>query len=434
MRQKSVCKITFNFPPNKMLSIRQLYTRFEECSRRVTTDSRDVVPGALFFALRGDRFDGNRFVVNVLEQGAGGAVCDDPVAFAAAPPALKARITLVGNALEALQRLATHHRRAMGFPVLAITGTNGKTTTKELIHRVLSQRLRTAATVGNLNNQIGVPLTLLAMDADTQLAVVEMGAGALGEIALLCRIARPDYGIITNIGLAHLEGFGDVQGVRRGKGELYDYLAAHGGTAFYRTEDEVLAQMIAERPDLHAIPYASSLGEVPSHLEGDYNTFNIAAAVAVGDYFEVPREATLHAIESYIPDNQRSEIIDTTTNRVIVDCYNANPSSMRAALEHFARMGGARKAVILGDMLELGGQTAAMHADILLLLKELSVDEALLVGPAFREATQASGLKATCFADAEELASYLKVHPLSGRLILVKGSRGIKLERLLPAL
>ena len=331
-------------------SISELYDLYR-AHPHVSTDTRRIEQGSIFFALRGANFDGNRFVGEALEKGAVAAVCDDPAALE------DPRVRLVGDPLTALQELAREHRRALGIPILAISGSSGKTTTKELVSRVLSARFTVCATRGNLNNHIGVPLTLLAMDRDTEFGIVEMGASACGEIARLAEIAEPDYGLLTNIGRAHLEGFGGPEGVRRGKGELFDYLAAHGGRAFVLADDETLHAMAAERDSLAAEYYPASLADgFESRLEGGYNRFNIAAAVAIGRYFEVPEPEIRRAVADYEPDNHRSQRIETTHNTVIADCYNANPTSMRAAIENLLGepLGDRRRRVlILGDMLEL---------------------------------------------------------------------------------
>ncbi len=413
-------------------TIASLYAKFLACGS-LSTDSRRVAPGSLFFALRGEAFDGNRFAAAALESGAAYAVVDDPAAADGTD-----RFVVVGDTLTALQQLAARHRAALGIPVLAITGTNGKTTTKELISRVLSHKFRIGVTEGNLNNHIGVPLTLLAMRPDMQFGIVEMGAGAPGEIALLCRIAQPNYGVITNIGMAHLEGFGDFEGVRRGKGELFDYLAHNGGVAFYRSEDPVLSGMAAVREGMHAIGYSESQGDIPNHLEGDYNRYNIAAAAAIGEYFEVPREEIMQAVASYRPDNNRSQVVVTEHNRLIADCYNANPSSMRAAIANFARGGDpAGKIAILGDMLELGEWTAREHAAILDLVAGAGFGEVFLVGRYFRKAAEAQcrgGFDPRTFDDAKALAAYLESNPPAGKAILLKGSRGMRLESLIGLL
>ena len=329
-----------------------LYERF--CRHpRVSTDTRRIEPGSIFFALRGASFDGNRFAAEALSKGAVCAVVDDPETAAG-----DERMYLVDDVLQALQELAREHRRALGIPIIGLSGSNGKTTTKELISRVLAEQYRVYATRGNLNNHIGVPLTLLAMTPDVQIGVVEMGASACGEIGLLASIAEPDYGLLTNIGRCHLEGFGGPDGVRRGKGELFDFLQETGGWAFVRAEDDTLNEMAGERPRMHTERYPTTLADgIESRLEGDYNRFNIAAAVAVGRRFGVPEEAIRRAIAGYVPDNNRSQRVETARNTLIVDCYNANPSSMRASVEHFLRMPPAphsQRVLLLGDMLELG--------------------------------------------------------------------------------
>lgn len=342
--------------------IERLYEIF--CtSKGVQTDSRKVQKGEIFFALRGDNFDGNRYATAALEKGAVAAVVDDESV------AVDERYVVVPNVLTALQELAHHHRKTLSIPFLAITGTNGKTTTKELTAAVLSKRYRTCYTQGNLNNHIGVPLTLLSIPLDAEFAIIEMGASARGEIALLANVAEPDFGLITNIGRAHLEGFGGVEGIRKGKGELYDYLAAHGGMALYRKDDDELDAMVAEREGLKNVGYSMQLAEgVVSNLVGDYNRFNIAAALAVGDYFGVAKEDALRAIAEYQPSNNRSQSQKTERNLLTVDCYNANPSSMGVAIANHAMTSHAEyphKVLILGDMLELGEWSAEEHSRIL---------------------------------------------------------------------
>lgn len=402
---------------------------------RISTDTRHIEPGSIFFALRGATFDGNRFAAEALEKGAAAAVADDPAAAAA-----DSRILLVGDTLRALQELARTHRRALGIPILAISGSNGKTTTKELVSRVLARRFRVYATRGNLNNHIGVPLTLLAMGEDTQFGVVEMGASACGEIARLASIAEPDYGILTNIGRAHLEGFGGPEGVRRGKGELFDYLAAHGGEAFIPEEDPILMAMAAERPALRVASYSRRGAETfENRLEGEYNRFNIAAAVAVGHHFGIPEAAIREAIATYIPDNNRSQRTETTRNTLVVDCYNANPSSMRASITHFLAepLGRrTRRVLILGDMLELGSWSGAEHREILQLAAADSEAQLLVVGREFSRvaANCAAAGRIECFPTREELLDRLRLKPVTEALVLLKGSRGIGLEKALEAL
>lgn len=403
---------------------------------KVSTDSRHIVPGSIFFALRGASFDGNRFAAEALEQGAAYAVVDDPaLAGAGGNGGNGGRMLRVDDTLTALQELAATHRRTLGIPILAVAGSNGKTTTKELVSRVLAERYALHATRGNLNNHIGVPLTLLAMDASTEFGVVEMGASACGEIARLCAIARPDYGILTNIGRSHLEGFGGTEGVRRGKGELYDYLAAHGGRAFVRREDATLAEMAAERPDLAAEYYATADADgIESQLEGDYNRYNIAAAAAIGRYFGVAETAIRRAIAAYRPDNNRSQRMETPHNTLVVDCYNANPSSMQASIEAFLGEPLAprtARVLILGDMLELGAWSEEEHRRILLRAASDPTARILLVGRHFAEACAALPPDGRCeiYPACESLIDRLRRHPIRDARILIKGSHGIGLER-----
>ena len=403
---------------------------------RISTDTRHIEPDSIFFALRGASFDGNRFVGDALAKGAAYAVADD-ASLAGTDP----RIVVVDNVLESLQALAQEHRSALGIPILAISGSNGKTTTKELINRVLSKRFRTYATRGNLNNHIGVPLTLLAMDSQTEFGIVEMGASSCGEIALLTSIAQPDFGILTNVGRAHLEGFGGAEGVRRGKGELYDYLQKNVGVAFVREEDDTLREMAQEREQLQVEGYSSTLAEgIESHLEGDYNRFNIAAAVAIGHYFCVTDEEIREAISSYMPDNNRSQRVDTQHNTLIVDCYNANPSSMRASVENFLKEDlheRQRRVLILGDMLELGAWSQMEHLNI---IRQALTDESarvILVGEEFEKAFEVLPTKTENvlrYPSREELIADLKKYPILNSLILIKGSRGIGLEKVVEEL
>ena len=414
------------------MDIHYLFKFFAE-HPHISTDSRKIIPDSIFFALRGTSFDGNRFAVAALEQGAAAAVVDDRATYDAHPE-LHDRMILCDNALATLQDLARKHRRHLNIPVLSIVGSNGKTTTKELTAAVLARKYRIHATTGNLNNHIGVPLTLLSMTAETQFGVVEMGASACGEIASLASIAAPDYGIITNIGLSHLEGFGGADGIRRGKGELYDWLAAHGGRAFVRREDDTLMAMAAERNAMAAELYPTSLADgIESNLAGDYNRFNIAAAVAIGRYFGVEDKDIRAAIAEYVPSNNRSQRVVTKCNTLIVDCYNANPSSMEAAIRNFTSepLGGRnRRIMILGDMLELGEWAAQQHRAIAALAAE-SGAEVLLCGENF--ATEAPSSLRT-FATRTELENHLKACPAKDSLVLIKGSRGIGLEKIIPLL
>ena len=417
------------------MTVSDLYNIFCE-HPRISTDSRRIEPGSIFFALRGANFDGNDFVQEALEKGAVAAVTDN-----AGIAASDGRILHVEDTLKALQELAREHRRALGIPILAISGSNGKTTTKELVSRVLAERFTVYATQGNLNNHIGVPLTLLSMTRDTEFGVVEMGASARGELALLASVAEPEYGILTNIGLAHLEGFGGPEGVRRGKGELFDYLAANGGHAFVPTDDEVLSSMASERDSLAAEYYSVSLADgLENHLEGDYNRYNIAAAVAVGRYFDIPDERIRHAVAGYIPDNNRSQRTETSRNTLVIDCYNANPSSMRAAVENF--LGEPlekrqRRVLILGDMLELGTWSEREHAAIISLAAQDPDAELLLVGGEFTKAYASLAERpahTTLCPTCDELLSLLRLSPVENAFVLLKGSRGIGLEKAIAEL
>ena len=420
---------------NERLGTQRLYALFERYPA-VATDSRRAGEGTIFFALRGDRFDGNRFALAALDAGAACAVVDDPAVAASAGEAYAGRIVTVDDALAALQALACEHRRRLGIPLLAIVGSNGKTTTKELVSRVLAEKYAVYATQGNLNNHIGVPLTLLAMTRDTELGVVEMGASACGEIALLCAIAEPNFGLITNVGRAHLEGFGGVEGVRRGKGELYDYLAANGGRAFVRRDDGTLVKMAAERGNLAVEFYDPAIADGVGHrLEGAFNRLNVAAAMAVGRYFGVDEERIRDAVAAYRPDNNRSQRTETGRNTLIVDCYNANPSSMRASVANFlAEPPGmrTRRLLILGDMLELGAWSAEEHAAVIRLAAQAPQTEVMLVGQEFAKARadmEPQPARITLFADREHLIAALRTHPVDNALVLIKGSRGIGLEK-----
>ena len=402
----------------------------------VTTDSRKIEVGALFFALHGASFDGNDYAIAALEQGASAAVIDRKDILDNNPDYAE-RLWLVEDTLQALQALAREHRRRLAIPIVAIAGSNGKTTTKELVSRVLAEKFEVSTTKGNLNNHIGVPLTLLAMNGETELGVVEMGASAQGEIALLCSIAEPNYGILTNIGLSHLEGFGGVEGIRKGKGELFDHLNKIGGRAFVPQEDATLCAMVAEREDLAVEYYSRAIAEgFKSNLTGDYNRFNIAAAVEVGRYFDVADERIAEAILSFSPDNNRSQAVKTERNQLVVDCYNANPSSMEVALDNIATMEAEHKVLILGDMLELGEWSAEAHLNILRKADGVA-ERIILVGKEFAAAYHASEAleaKYTLYPTTAEAVVALEQKPISDSLVLLKGSRGIKLEILIDKL
>lgn len=412
----------------------ELYNIFEQCSG-VTTDSRKVGNGELFFALRGDNFDGNRFAIQALKDGAAYAVVDSPEVAAEAGK-LSDRVILVENSLRALQALAAEHRSSLALPIIGIVGSNGKTTTKELVRAVLAEKFEVFATQGNLNNHIGVPLTLLSMTRDTEFGIVEMGASAQKEIELLCSICQPNYGIITNIGNAHLEGFGGKEGIRKGKGELFDYLESSGGRAFIPMEDVVLCDMAVERENMEVEYYSRSVADgYKSNLSGDYNRYNIAAAVTVGRYFDIDAERIAAAIENYVPTNNRSqEVVTERNNRLIIDCYNANPSSMEVAIANIASKRSERNLLILGDMLELGEWSADEHCRILQLATEVENAELLLVGKEFLRAAHTLGIDATCCKDSAEAAEWLALSKISDTTTLLKGSRGIALEKLIDKL
>lgn len=420
-------------------NIETLYSLFEQCSG-VETDSRNITPNVLFVALRGASFDGNRFAADALMKGARYAVIDSRKPMEEHPE-LSERMFLVDDTLCALQALAAEHRRRLAIPIVAIVGSNGKTTTKELVARVLAEKFEVYATRGNLNNHIGVPLTLLAMTSETEFGVVEMGASSCGEIALLCSLAQPNYGLITNIGRSHLEGFGGVEGIRRGKGELFDYLEEVGGHAFVPQEDEVLVEMASERKNMAVEFYSRAIAQgMQTMLVGEYNRANIAAAVAVGQYFNVDATRIAEAVATYIPQNNRSqELRSERGNRIVLDCYNANPSSMAVAIENMATMEAESRWLIMGDMLELGEWSAEEHEQTL--LKAIAIKDAhlILVGREFSQAAarlRATGVvfNAECFETTEQASAHLAQSPLTNATILVKGSRGIALEKLIPLL
>ena len=430
-----------------------LYQHYLAAQGQVSTDSRQPQPGTLFFALNGPSFRGAAFAAGALANGARHAVVDDATLAAADP----ARYTYAPDPLAALQALALEHRRHFRGPVLAITGSNGKTTTKELLTVVLREKYNVLATNGNLNNHIGVPLTLLRLKpTEHELAVVEMGANHRGEIAAYCQWAEPTHGLITNIGKAHLEGFGGEEGIALGKGELFDYLATHGGTAFVNTLDARLPALAAAVPTRRSYPappdtYPAQLlathpalrlrlwegTEALAQLTGDYNFPNLAAAAAVGAHFGVPAARVAAALAAYNPQNNRSQLVRTPRgNDLVLDAYNANPSSMAAALRSFAARpvaAGQTHWVILGDMFELGESAEAEHHALGRLLTELQLNNVLLIGPLMQAAATAYPA-AHHFADKAAAAAWLATHQPQGQLLLLKGSRGMGLETLVPLL
>jgi len=428
----------------------------------ISTDTRKITPGSLFFALKGDKFDANTFAQKAVEAGAAYAVIDNP------EYATGDKFILVEDALTALQELAAHHRRQLTIPVIGLTGTNGKTTTKELINAVLSQRFKVLATQGNLNNHIGVPLTILSIDNTHQMAVIEMGANHQKEIALLCSIAQPTHGLITNVGKAHLEGFGGVEGVKKGKGELYDYLATQQSEgweekiAFINSDDKVLLEMQQARGMQNVVYYGknvnpentvsgklldntplltlkwndrkSSSYNVKSQLTGSYNLDNILAAICIGTYFDLTAEEINDGIEGYQPKNNRSQIMQTATNTLICDFYNANPSSMFVAIDNMDKVKAARKLVILGDMFEMGDESALEHTSVIRKAMEAQVNEWIFIGKDFSsqqtEVDNANLANTTFYMTAEDAIAGLKNNPITHATILIKGSRGMALERL----
>ncbi|MBK8340035.1 MAG: UDP-N-acetylmuramoyl-tripeptide--D-alanyl-D-alanine ligase [Flavobacteriales bacterium] len=430
-----------------MQEIASLHSRLNSCSG-VCTDTRHLLANGMFFAFRGPNYNANTFAGEALGQGCAYAVVDDPSVVR------DDRFVLVPDVLRSLQELARYHRRQFDIPVLAITGTNGKTTTKELVHEVLRADRPTLATVGNFNNHIGVPLTLLGLSREHEIAIVEMGANHVGDIAELVAIAEPTHGLITNIGRAHLEGFGGYEGVVRAKTELYHYLFEHAGTAFLNADDDLLVEKSAglrtstygtretssTKGSLHgagaflSFTFRSELGierQVHTRLIGAYNLQNALAAAHIGAYFRVPEETIVSALEGYVPGNNRSQYVDTGRNRLILDAYNANPSSMRAALENFAAMSSdLPKLAVMGGMKELGAESRDEHMAVIKLATDLGV-KAIYVGPEF-EAVRNS-LSGSVHPDADAALRAFSADPITGHLVLLKGSRGTRLETLIPA-
>lgn len=423
------------------MEIAELYKCFMECGK-VTTDSRNCPEGSMFIALKGETFNGNAFAAQALKQGCRYAVIDE------SEYAGEGTI-LVDNCLQALQQLANYHRRQLKTPVIGITGTNGKTTTKELISTVLSRKFNTLYTEGNFNNHIGVPLTLLRLTKEHEMAVVEMGANHPGEIKTLVHIAEPDYGIITNVGKAHLQGFGSFEGVIRTKGELYDFLRDKGGATIFIQNENPYLNGIAE--GLTCVRYGQTAGlyvsgeliscspflsfrwiaegvshEVNTHLIGSYNLDNMLAAAAIGRYFGVSDDDISSALASYLPHNNRSQLKETADNKLIVDAYNANPTSMMAALKNFRQIEAPHKMVILGDMKELGEASREEHQKVVDYLKECGFDRVVLVGPEFAAATHSY----QTFQHVDEVLADIRIHKPQGYYILIKGSNSMKLSQL----
>ena len=423
------------------MSIIDLYDLFIH-NPQITTDSRNCPKGSIFFALKGDKFDGNQYAGKALASGCVYAVIDNPDYY------IGERTILVDNVLKTLQQLAHHHRKVLGLPIIGITGTNGKTTTKELLAAVLSTKFNLLYTEGNFNNHIGVPLTLLRLTHDHEMAVIEMGASHPGDIKELVDIVHPNYGIITNVGRAHLEGFGSFEGVIRTKGELYDYIRRSKGKIFIKKENEYL-QSIAK--GIEQITYGNGddafasgqvvscdpflvfnwkqqgkLHTVETHMIGSYNLDNVLAAVAVGRFFKIPAERISRAIAAYEPTNNRSQFKKTDNSEWIIDAYNANPSSMKVALDNFITMPVQPKAIILGDMRELGPTSDELHAEVVEQIKKGQFDKVFLCGEHFSKV----GKEFSPFATTEAMVEELRKQPLKGYHILIKGSHSMGLEKL----
>jgi UDP-N-acetylmuramoyl-tripeptide--D-alanyl-D-alanine ligase len=429
------------------MSIESLYTLFQQYPH-VETDTRQLKPGCLFFALRGEHFNGNQFAKQALAAGAAAAIIDDASAY------IDERTIVVENTLTTLQQLAKFHRQQFNIPFIAITGSNGKTTSKELVHAVLSSTYRTYTTQGNLNNHIGIPLTLLRIQKDAEIAVIEMGANHQKEIAGYCTYALPTHGVITNCGKAHLEGFGGVEGVRKGKGELYDFIRSQQGTIFLNQDLDYLQSMskgianvvtygtknaattgtiIAANPFLEvgiqqtAKGKANSLATISTQLVGDYNIANVLLAVSVGDYFDVAPEKIKSAIENYQPTNSRSQLMKRGTNTIILDAYNANPSSMQVAVENFSALQASNKILLLGAMAELGDAALAEHQALIDIIQQHAWKHVVLVGELF-ENCQHPYIQ---LKDSSAAATWFQAQALEDCHILIKGSRSMKMETIL---
>jgi len=409
----------------------------------IQTDTRKLKEGDIFFALKGPNFNGNLFAEQAIQSGAAYAVIDEP--FGGDDP----RFIMVDNVLQTLQMLAGHHRQQFNIPFIAITGSNGKTTTKELVYSVLASHFKTYTTQGNLNNHIGVPLTLLSIPSDAAMAVIEMGANHQKEIAGYCVYTAPTHGIITNCGKAHLEGFGGIEGVRKGKGELYDYIRAHNGTIFRyndydylhemskgienvigygTTEGAITGEVIASEPFLQvSITKGAFFSKVTTQLVGAYNVSNVLCAVAIGKTFGVPDEKIKNAIESYTPSNSRSQMVEKEGNHIILDAYNANPTSMRAAIENFARMHASKKVLMLGGMMELGEESITEHQQIVDLINQHPWYKVVLVGGDFSKVNHAY----IYFPNSAEAASWYQQQKFSDTHVLIKGSRSMQMEKII---
>ena len=425
------------------MNIEQLHNLYKQ-SFKVSTDTRKIEPKSIFFALKGENFNGNKFAGEALQQGAMYAIIDE-VEFKT-----NDNIILVENVLETLQELATYHRNFLKIPIIALTGSNGKTTTKELINAVLGKKYRTTATIGNLNNHIGVPLTILSMTPQTEIGIVEMGANHLKEIEALSNIAQPDYGYITNFGKAHLEGFGSLEGVVKGKTELYQHLKQHHKTVFVNAND---AKQVAQTVGIQQVTFGSKNSDyvieyigadpfvhlkfnntnIESKLIGDYNFNNISVAIAMGTYFKVSDAHLKEAIENYIPSNNRSQMIEKGSNKIILDAYNANPSSMHVALENFSTLTYKNKIAILGDMFELGPEAEKEHQIIADLAIDSTIETIFLLGEIFFK-IQTESTKVKKFRNFDDFQNHFSTLKIGDATLLIKASRGMALERILDLL
>lgn len=427
------------------MEISVIHDKFQTCSG-ISTDTRKIMPNSMFIAIRGERFDANTFASEALEKGASYVVIDNKDYY------IDQRTLLVRDSLEALQQLASYHRNYLKLPIVALTGSNGKTTTKELIHAVLKQKFNTKATVGNLNNHIGVPLTLLSFTKETEIGIVEMGANHQKEIEFLCLIAQPDYGYITNFGKAHLEGFGGTEGVIKGKSEMYGYLGAHDKMAFINLNDPIQVekgrslrrfefggqqpQAAVNITQISANPFVEVSFDgitIASKLIGLYNASNINAAIAIGKYFDISTEKIKQAIEGYTPENNRSQILHKGGNEIILDAYNANPSSMAVAIENFLQLDKPNRMAILGDMFELGPESAAEHKALVSSVANAHNVDFIFIGKAFSNASLERE-HFTFYESFDALAQFLDANALTGKTMLIKGSRGMALERVLDHL
>jgi UDP-N-acetylmuramoyl-tripeptide--D-alanyl-D-alanine ligase len=426
------------------MDIKKLHHLFLK-SKGISTDTRNIKNGQIFFALKGDNFNGNKYAQAAIDNGATYAIIDE------LEYAKTKQFILVDDVLESLQELAAFHRGFLAIPIIAITGTNGKTTTKELINTILSRKYNTVATKGNLNNHIGVPLTLLSMNKNTQIGIVEMGANHVGEIEKLCLIAKPDYGLITNIGTAHLEGFGSVESIVKAKNELYHFIAGTKGSLFVNGDDDLLMKLSVENSrkiysenSNHSckakmlksdtfLKLEWKEQQITTKLVGAYNFQNALAAICIGQYFKVNNEDVISAIKEYEPGNQRSQLMETGNNKLIIDAYNANPTSMRLAVENFAHISAKNKLLILGDMLEMGESAYSEHKKMIDLVSKLKFKHTYFVGKEFMKFDEKRS-KNKFFSNVSELNKYLKKQATKNNFVLLKASRGIGLERTIPFL